>query len=167
MVPTALGVQLIKAIESVEPTLVRPQLRGRMEKDITEIATGVTPKDVVVARTISSFRERYCTLSSHFEQLLPFFACSGVLGGADYTLLGLGAAGRGGGTVKLKHFSDGQMRREDDRDEVASALASHGERERLEADRAATLDRAAERVRGEGGVMGRAAELLGGLFSYS
>lgn len=49
MVPTELGVVLIRGYQAIDPDLCLPGVRSHIEKQIDLIATGKADKDMVVA----------------------------------------------------------------------------------------------------------------------
>ncbi|UNQ72917.1 DNA topoisomerase [Infirmifilum sp. NZ] len=66
-IPTPLGKTLILSLLEVEPRLVLPEVRGRMESQLAKIATGDREAEEVVAEIKETFLEYYENLASRIE----------------------------------------------------------------------------------------------------
>jgi hypothetical protein len=72
MVPSALGCALIHGLRECDESLIQPNLRCEMEKQVASIAAGKQTKAVVLASNLATFSQKWRAFSSPavFERAL-------------------------------------------------------------------------------------------------
>eukprot|EP01025_Chloroclados_australasicus_P061138 TRINITY_DN797_c0_g2_i2.p1 TRINITY_DN797_c0_g2~~TRINITY_DN797_c0_g2_i2.p1 ORF type:complete len:869 (-),score=15.44 TRINITY_DN797_c0_g2_i2:249-2855(-) len=76
VVPTELGVTLIKGYQRIDPELCRPQVRAHVERQINLIAKGQANKQSVVAHTINEFTQKFAFFVMNISQMDKLFEAS-------------------------------------------------------------------------------------------
>eukprot|EP00667_Euglena_gracilis_P002024 EG_transcript_2024 len=104
MVPTPLGISLIHGMEAIDPSLVHPDVRAEIEREVALIAEGVNDKASVVGRNLQVFRERFAQFRANIQLMHPLFA--GPPGAGGY-LAPLPGRGKGKGKGKGFRFDFG------------------------------------------------------------
>ena len=69
MVPTKLGVALIRGIDRIDRELVTPQVRASIENQCYQIAKGTAEMETVVDKAINLFKMKYVRFSENFVQV--------------------------------------------------------------------------------------------------
>jgi len=124
MVPTPFGVALIDGMESIVPAVVRPQIRAKMEKQVSLIAEGKEKKESVVVSNLAVFYDKYLQFSTRIGEIRSLFVNEGFQepthggDGLDY----------------------GSMRRREEADDVASTICGEMEKKRQYGDRLAVKE---------------------------
>lgn len=77
MVPTKVGISLIKGFTEIDPYLISATLRSSIEKKVDSIAKGLESYDKVLQDTLDLFRAKFsyfqtniCVLETHFAAIL-------------------------------------------------------------------------------------------------
>merc|ERR1719198_455531 len=73
MRPTVLGVALVHGLRQVDPELVKPAVRARIEKDVSEIAKRRKTFDEVVSNALWIFRQKFCNVRDNMSKLIEEF----------------------------------------------------------------------------------------------
>ena len=76
LVPTALGIVLIKGYLRVDPDLVQPRVRAAIENRCDLIAQGLAKKHDVVAHALRNFEKKFVFYDTHIERVDELFALS-------------------------------------------------------------------------------------------
>ena len=136
MVPSDIGLALVRGLGAVDAQLVRPELRGSMEALVTRIASGLAQKGEVVSGGLATFRQQFDKLRRSMHLLVPYFGELGQTdregeGGEDELIrLELIAAS---GKQTLAEWK--RARDLEEQLEVAADVADASERERRHRDR--------------------------------
>lgn len=59
LVPTALGITLIRGYQCIDPDLCLPDIRGFIEQQITLVAKGEADHSCVVQHVLEQFKRKY------------------------------------------------------------------------------------------------------------
>ena len=73
MIPTALGIGLVKGYLDIDRELVEPQLRSRIEKSCSEIALGNADFDTVVNSMLELFKEKFMNFKKNMARMDTYF----------------------------------------------------------------------------------------------
>lgn len=76
VVPTELGITLIRGYQTIDPELCKPQVRAYVEKQINLIASGVAEKDHVVLHCLDQFRQKFLFFVSKIDRMDSLFEAS-------------------------------------------------------------------------------------------
>lgn len=76
VVPTELGITLIKGYQLIDPELCRPQVRAHVEQQIGLIAEGKAQKDAVVRHTLEQFRQKFMFFVGYIARMDVLFEAS-------------------------------------------------------------------------------------------
>lgn len=76
MVPTDLGIVLAQGYMRIDPELVLPEVRARIERDINEIAEGRASKDDVIKQTLQAFKDKFNYFVQCVERMDALFEAS-------------------------------------------------------------------------------------------
>ncbi|KAF6259333.1 DNA topoisomerase [Scenedesmus sp. NREL 46B-D3] len=76
VVPTELGITLIKGYQLIDPELCRPHVRAHVEQQIGLIADGKAQKEAVVAHTLEQFRAKFMFFVGHITRMDALFEAS-------------------------------------------------------------------------------------------
>jgi DNA topoisomerase-3 len=76
VVPTELGVTLVRGYQLIDPELCRPQVRAHVEKQIDLVAKGEADKDAVVAHCLEEFRSKFAFFVAHIARMDALFEAS-------------------------------------------------------------------------------------------
>lgn len=76
VVPTDLGVTLIKGYQMIDPELCRPQVRAHVEKQLNLVAKGQAEKDAVVAHSLMEFSQKFHFFVAKIERMDTLFESS-------------------------------------------------------------------------------------------
>ena len=68
-IPTPLGIAIIEALHEITPEVVKPEVRGFMEKMFNQIASGEKTMDEVVNKAREYFLERYIKLKEKEDEI--------------------------------------------------------------------------------------------------
>jgi DNA topoisomerase-3 len=74
LVPTTLGITLVRGYQSIDPDLCLPDIRSFIEQQITLIAKGQVDHHRVVQHVIEQFKQKFCYFVKKVGYLL-FSAC--------------------------------------------------------------------------------------------
>lgn len=69
MIPSALGLALANAYALIDPGLILPSVRSRIENECSSIAKGLATKEAVIARTIRIFERKMHNFSMKIDRL--------------------------------------------------------------------------------------------------
>lgn len=130
MVPTKLGLALIRGLRRCDPSLIEPNLRCGMEKQVASIAAGEQSKGDVLSSNLSTFSQKFAAFSSPqmFEQhVRPLF----VNEAAVKEIIRSSIAEQQRESEMTKHSSYGQFAKADAKADIASLMASQMEAQRL------------------------------------
>ena len=73
LIPTQLGKALIEALESVEPDIVRPKNRAKIEEFVSLLAEGGKTYKEVLDYALDFYKKKYYSLSSQIDKLNEVF----------------------------------------------------------------------------------------------
>ena len=73
LIPTKLGKALIEALEAVEPDLVLPQNRAKIEEFVSLLADGKKEYDEVLNYALDFYKKKYYSVSSQIDKLYEAF----------------------------------------------------------------------------------------------
>jgi len=73
-IPTELGKRLITQLEKHAPELVRPEIRGMMERELTKIASGDEDMESVIAKAKKYFLSQYLKLEERVHEIAKSLA---------------------------------------------------------------------------------------------
>ncbi|KXZ51646.1 hypothetical protein GPECTOR_11g100 [Gonium pectorale] len=76
VVPTELGITLIRGYQLIDPELCKPQVRAHVEGQIDLIAKGKADKEAVVAHTVEQFRAKFLFFVGHITRMDSLFEAS-------------------------------------------------------------------------------------------
>lgn len=76
VVPTELGITLVRGYQSIDAELCRPQVRAYVEKQINLVAEGRAEKDEVVAHCLQQFKQKFAFFVAHIERMDNLFEAS-------------------------------------------------------------------------------------------
>ncbi|GIL45930.1 hypothetical protein Vafri_3041 [Volvox africanus] len=76
VVPTELGITLIRGYQLIDPELCKPQVRAHVEQQIDLIARSRANKDAVVAHTLEQFRAKFLFFVSRVARMDALFEAS-------------------------------------------------------------------------------------------
>lgn len=76
VVPTELGITLIKGYQLIDPELCRPHVRAHVEQQIGLVADGKAQKEAVVAHTLEQFRAKFMFFVGHITRMDALFEAS-------------------------------------------------------------------------------------------
>lgn len=76
VVPTELGVTLIKGYQLIDGELCKPQVRAHVEAQINLVAQGLARREAVVAHTLEQFRAKFAFFVSHIGRMDALFEAS-------------------------------------------------------------------------------------------
>ena len=71
--PTKLGKALIEALESVEPEIILPENRARIEAFVKELADGKNNYENVLNNALDFYKKKYYNISNQVEKLKSIF----------------------------------------------------------------------------------------------
>ena len=74
LIPTKLGKALIEALESVEPDIVLPENRGKIEEFISQLADGKKNYDKVLDYALQFYKKKFYSINEKVDQLYEVFA---------------------------------------------------------------------------------------------
>lgn len=70
LLPIDLGKTLVESLYQIDPEIVEPQLRGKVEKQMNEIACGSVDFHSSLISILSIFRDKFEYFVDHFENLV-------------------------------------------------------------------------------------------------
>ncbi|KIY99766.1 topoisomerase (DNA) III beta, partial [Monoraphidium neglectum] len=76
VVPTELGVTLIKGYQLIDGELCKPQVRAHVEAQINLVAQGQAKREAVVAHTLEQFRAKFAFFVAHISRMDALFEAS-------------------------------------------------------------------------------------------
>lgn len=71
LVPTALGVTLVRGYQCIDPDLCLPDIRSFIEHQITLIAKGQADHSLVVKHVLEQFKQKYVYFVKQVSTLAP------------------------------------------------------------------------------------------------
>ena len=74
LIPTKLGKALIEALESVEPDIVLPENRGKIEEFISQLADGKKNYDEVLDYALQFYKKKFYSINEKVDLLYEVFA---------------------------------------------------------------------------------------------
>eukprot|EP00111_Clytia_hemisphaerica_P010804 TCONS_00031598-protein len=127
VVPRGFGLAFLACFEELDMELCEPSIRAYMEKQVTQIATGETEKNEVVANNLKLFMDKFIFFRDNLQRVDRYFAPKGQGlhnsmnqygggggGGGNFSNRGRGSRGgfsnegRGGGSSRGGFSSDGR-----------------------------------------------------------
>ena len=127
MVPTALGIALIKGLRRCDPSLVEPKLRAGMEAQVVQIAQGERSKAEVLSQNLRTFAQKFAAFADppQFERVMrPLF----VNEAATQSLIAASiAAQQEAKASKAVRRDLGQLAKVEAQADIAAELASQAE----------------------------------------
>lgn len=72
MVPTALGISLIRGYQCIDPDLCLPDIRSFIEHQIDLVAKGQADHSLVVEHVIEQFKRKFSWFVKQVIRLMPF-----------------------------------------------------------------------------------------------
>eukprot|EP00889_Picochlorum_renovo_P008523 jgi/Picre1/35553/NNA_003014.t1 len=76
VVPTELGITLVRGYQSIDPELCKPFVRAYVEKQINLIAKGGAEKEAVVEHCLDQFRQKFLYFVDHITKMDSLFEAS-------------------------------------------------------------------------------------------
>lgn len=76
VVPTELGITLVRGYQTIDAELCRPQVRAYVEKQIALIAEGRAEKDAIVDHCLDQFKQKFAYFVSHIDRMDALFEAS-------------------------------------------------------------------------------------------
>lgn len=76
VVPTELGITLVRGYQTIDAELCKPQVRAYVEKQINLIAKGASEKDAVVQHCLDQFRQKFLYFVDHIAKMDSLFEAS-------------------------------------------------------------------------------------------
>lgn len=76
VVPTELGITLVRGYQSIDPELCKPFVRAYVEKQINLIAKGGAEKEAVVEHCLDQFRQKFLYFVDHIAKMDSLFEAS-------------------------------------------------------------------------------------------
>ena len=73
LIPTKLGIALIEALESVEPDIVLPENRAKIEEFVSELAEGKKNYDEVMDYSLSFYKKKFLNVVENSDKLYDVF----------------------------------------------------------------------------------------------
>ena len=73
LVPTLLGRSLVHCYDKIDPDLVAPDLRAKMEKSLDNIAKGLSQRREVENDILNAFKEKFVTFTQKMPEMKPMF----------------------------------------------------------------------------------------------
>ena len=73
LIPTKLGKALIEALEAVEPDIVLPKNRAKIEEFVSNLAEGKKEYDEVLNYALEFYKKKYYSVSSQIKKLENIF----------------------------------------------------------------------------------------------
>ena len=73
LIPTNLGKALIEALEAVEPDIVLPKNRAKIEEFVSLLAEGKKEYDEVLNYSLAFYKKKYYSVSSQIDKLYKVF----------------------------------------------------------------------------------------------
>ena len=70
MIPTDLGKTLVESLYQIDPEIVEPTLRGKVELKMNQIAQGKVNFHQAVTNILDTFKDKYKYFVSHFGNLV-------------------------------------------------------------------------------------------------
>lgn len=77
LVPTALGISLIRGYQCIDPDLSLPDIRSFIEHQISLVAKGQADHSLVVQHVIEQFRRKFAYFVKQVTLALLYFTFSG------------------------------------------------------------------------------------------
>ena len=76
VVPTELGITLVRGYQSIDPELCKPQVRAYVEKQINLVARGGAEKEHVVDHCLEQFRQKFLFFVANINRMDTLFEAS-------------------------------------------------------------------------------------------
>ncbi|CAG9467801.1 unnamed protein product [Pedinophyceae sp. YPF-701] len=76
IVPTELGMTLVRGYNIIDPDLCRPEVRAEIEKNIALVAAGAADKESVVQHALDQFRQKFLYFVSKIQKMDALFEAS-------------------------------------------------------------------------------------------
>jgi DNA topoisomerase-3 len=76
VVPTELGITLIRGYQTIDPELCKPQVRAYVEKQIDLVAKNSADKQAVVDHCLLQFKQKFAFFVGHIERMDQLFEAS-------------------------------------------------------------------------------------------
>lgn len=76
VVPTELGITLVRGYQLIDPELCKPQVRAYVEKQLDLVAKGQAYKDDVVHHSIEQFKRKFVFFTDHISRMDALFEAS-------------------------------------------------------------------------------------------
>ena len=73
LIPTKLGKALIDALGEVDPEIIHPDNRAKIEGFVDEVAHGKKKYEDVLKYALDLYKEKYLTIRVHYDKLLKAF----------------------------------------------------------------------------------------------
>lgn len=73
VIPTELGITLIRGYQNIDPELCRPQVRAYVEKQIDLVAKGDAEKDAIVLHCLEQFKHKFRFFVTHIGRMDAIF----------------------------------------------------------------------------------------------
>ncbi|KAH7723842.1 DNA topoisomerase [Aphelenchoides avenae] len=73
LVPTKLGIALVKAYQSLDPELAQPEMRAQVEAKLNKIARGEADYDSVKNEILSLYKQKYSAFTQRFAEVEHLF----------------------------------------------------------------------------------------------
>ena len=124
---------MLQALETVDESLVTPQVRAGMEQQVARIAAGEQSKARVVQLTLALFLEKFLTLRGSLPVVYHLFCPTEPSCAHDGASR---SAGKGGPVHHYQNHSAAHQRRLELQEDLESAVADIHEKQRREALRA-------------------------------
>ena len=76
VVPTELGITLVRGYQTIDPELCKPQVRAYVENQIDLVAKGNADKQAVVDHCLLQFKQKFAFFVGHIERMDALFEAS-------------------------------------------------------------------------------------------
>lgn len=76
VVPTELGITLVRGYQEIDAELCRPQVRAYVERQIDLVAKGQADKEAVVAHCLAQFKQKFAFFVGHIGRMDALFEAS-------------------------------------------------------------------------------------------